>query len=493
MRPLLDYSITIETLVRLLSASSELDPSLTFTGITSSDKNVEPGDLFLAYPGKNSHGAQFARTAIANGALAILTDSEGAKIAKGLPIIVVENIRSAGALVSAHLYKNPMKEMVSIGITGTNGKTTVSTLLYQLFQASGRESGLIGTVETRIGTDVIASTRTTPEADYLQALSAAMSERHLRHLVMEVSSHALVAKRMHGAHFAIAGFTNLSQDHLDFHPDMELYFLAKASLFSLEYADLALINIDDNYGRRLFENSKIPAVSVARDNPKATWHFVSRTSTAHGFDFTIRGAGGILIESATALRGNFNLDNLLLVVAIATECGLDPLDIAALLPGLTGAPGRMESVEAGQNFKAIVDYAHTPDAVANVLSAAREFTTGKLISVLGCGGDRDNTKRPIMGSALAAGSDIAIFTSDNPRNENPDHILTQMTSGITVSQPSRVISDRREAIAYALSQATEGDTVLILGKGHELGQEILGEKFDFDDRRVLKEEMGNLG
>lgn len=492
MRPLLEYSITVEKICRLLSAESAIDGECVVTGVTSNDADVLPGDLFLAYPGKTTHGAQFAQSAIAKGARAILTDAQGAQIAQGLPVIVVENVRTAGALVSAHLYRKPVQEMVSIAITGTNGKTTVSTLLHQLLQSAGRESGLIGTVETRIGRERFESVRTTPEADTLQSIAAAMAEQHVRHLVMEVSSHALVMNRMEGSHFAIAGFTNLTQDHLDFHGDMESYFMAKAKLFSLEFADQAFINIDDPYGLRIFNTCGIPATSISRRNTQATWHYTSIVSTGNGTNISIRGAGGILIETTTPLRGDFNLDNLLLAIAIATECGIDPLDCAALVPKLYGAPGRMELVDRGQSFSAFVDYAHTPDAVGNVLATARAFTEGKVIALLGCGGDRDASKRPLMGRALSEGASISIFTSDNPRSENPRHILTQMTSELAVNQPSAVIEDRAEAISYAVSLCGPGDTLLILGKGHEVGQEIAGKKIDFDDRIVLAQAIEAL-
>ena len=485
MRPILDHTISVEEISRLIGIKVDLDPSLLFSGATSNDRDVVEGDLFLAYPGDRTHGARFASSAISRGARAIVTDAEGSTIADGLPVIVVPHARTAGALISTSLYGKPMQEMVSIGITGTNGKTTVSTLLYQLFQEAGRESGLIGTVETRIGRDSVASARTTPEADALQALAATMSERHLRHLVMEVSSHAMVMQRMVGSHFAMVGFTNLSQDHLDFHSDMESYFKAKAGLFTLEYADQAFVNIDNDFGLRLFNECAIPATSLSRQSPKANWHFTSITPTATGTSFTARGVGGILIESSTPLRGNFNLENILLVLAIAIECGIDPLDCAVILPRLKGAPGRMESVDCGQDFTALVDYAHTPDAVRNVIASAKEFTSGKVIAVLGCGGDRDSSKRPLMGSALSEESGIAIFTSDNPRSEDPTKILDHMTHHLQIAEPSRVIADRREAITYAVSLCQSGDTLLLLGKGHENGQEINGQRIDFDDRLVL--------
>jgi len=485
MRPLLEHSISIQEISRLLGIETMLDSSLTFSGATSVDRDVIEGDLFLAYPGAKTHGARFAASAISRGARAIVTDEEGATIAEGLPVVVVPHARKAGALISATLYGRPMQDLVSIGITGTNGKTTVSTLLYQLFQEAGRESGLIGTVETRIGRDSIASARTTPEADSLHALVATMSERHLRHLVMEVSSHAMVMDRMVGSHFSIVGFTNLSQDHLDFHDDMENYFAAKAKLFTLEYADQAFINIDNDYGLRLFSECAIPATSIALRNPQASWHFTSITPTAHGTSFTARGVGGILIESSTPLHGQFNLENVLLVLAIATECGIDPLESATIISRIKGAPGRMESIQVGQNFTALIDYAHTPDAVRNVIQAAKDFTSGKVVALLGCGGDRDSSKRPLMGSALNEGADVAIFTSDNPRSEDPKKILGDMTSHLEIKNPSQIIIDRQDAIAYAVSLCQAGDTLLVLGKGHENGQEINGQKIDFDDRLIV--------
>ena len=487
IRPFNEYSYSLQQASDLLSAENKNFKELTFTGLTHIDSEVQPGDIFLAFPGAKSHGAHFISNAISRGAVAVLTDKAGAEKSHDLPTLIVNDVRAAGAALSAAFYRSPIRDMQSIGITGTNGKTTVTTLLYQLFSAVGRETGLIGTVETRIGAEALQSKRTTPEAADLQALAATMRERHMRHLVMEVSSHSLELKRMVGSHFAIAGFTNLTQDHLDFHRDMESYFTAKAKLFTYEYADLGFINIDDSYGERLFASGAIPMISLSRSNTAATWHYTEITATSSGSEFVIRGKDGVLIESKTSLRGGFNLDNLLLVIAIAYECGVDPLEIAALLPTLKGAPGRLESINIGQNFSAIVDYAHSPDAVSNVLSATREFTPGRIIGVLGCGGDRDSSKRPVMGKALIDGCDIAIMTSDNPRSEDPAAILQEMLGRHTLQEPSKIILDRSEAINYAVSLAEAGDTVIVLGKGHELGQEIKGTVVDFDDRIQLAE------
>jgi UDP-N-acetylmuramoyl-L-alanyl-D-glutamate--2,6-diaminopimelate ligase len=446
---------------------------------------VQLGDLFIAIPGAKRHGAEFATNAQKQGAVAVVTDAAGAKLINGIPVLIVKNPRLVAGRVAALFYGEPMRDLSGVAITGTNGKTTVSTLLYQIFEAAGRDCGLIGTVETRIGSEVIASKRTTPEATDLQALAAVMKERHMRHLVIEASSHAMTMHRLEGAHFAIAAFTNLTQDHLDFHGDMESYFLAKASLFNFSFADLACINIDDTYGARLATATELPVITVSRFDPQSVWHFIEIDSQSKRVQLKIRGTAGILIETSTSLRGGYNFDNLLMAIAIAVELGVDPIDIAVIVPNIIGAAGRLEEVAIGQDFTALVDYAHTPDAVSNVLASIREFTSGKVIAVLGCGGDRDPMKRPLMGKALSANADIAIFTSDNPRSENPDAILRAMTAGIDIAQPSQRISDRAEAIAYAVSLAGVGDTVAVLGKGHELGQEIKGKVLDFDDRVIL--------
>jgi len=489
MRPFSQSVLNLQKVAGAATALSELSEAelakIEITGVTHSDLDVEPGDLFIAIPGANRHGAEFAESAIRKGAVAVLTDEKGASLVKGVPVLVVNNPRQSAGVVAALFYNEPMRDLVSVGITGTNGKTTVTTLLYQIFEAADRDCGLIGTIETRIGKEAIESSRTTPEATDLQAMAATMRERHMRHLVMEVSSHAISLHRIQGSHFAFVGFTNLTQDHLDFHGDIESYFAAKSALFTYNYADQAVINIDDPYGAKLASATELPVISISRKNQSAIWHYTEIDSTGKQVHFKLRGSGGILIESSTQLRGGYNLDNLLMAIAIAVESGVDPIDIAASVPKLTGAAGRLEEVSVGQSFTALVDYAHTPDAVKNVLQSVREFTTGKVIAVLGCGGDRDSSKRPLMGQALVNGADIAIFTSDNPRSEDPQAILKQMVGVLKIAEPSSVIEDRKRAIEYAISLAKSGDTVAILGKGHELGQEIAGKKEPFDDRKVL--------
>jgi UDP-N-acetylmuramoyl-L-alanyl-D-glutamate--2,6-diaminopimelate ligase len=306
---------------------------------------------------------------------------------------------------------------------------------------------------------------------------------------MEVSSHAIALDRIRGSHFAAVAFTNLTQDHLDFHSSMEEYFQVKAALFTFEYADLGFINIDDPYGARLAEGTRIPIRTLSRSNLKADWTYAGATAHLRGNDVSIRGLGGVLIEGKLPLHGSYNLDNALMAVAIAFESGVDPVEIAAILPSLTGARGRLEAVDIGQDFAAFVDYAHSPDAVARVLEACRSMTQGRVIAVLGCGGDRDASKRPLMGQALATGSDIAVFTSDNPRTEDPLKILDQMVDGVIMSTSDRVIPDRKVAIEYAVSLASRGDVVVVLGKGHETGQEREGVITPFDDCLVLAQSI----
>jgi UDP-N-acetylmuramoyl-L-alanyl-D-glutamate--2,6-diaminopimelate ligase len=480
-RPIEEFKRTVESVAAIANATLTGDVATVVTGLTLSSKDVQEGDLFIALPGENAHGADFAADAIARGAVAVLTDLIGSTKIHGVPVIISENPRRAAGVISAWFYSEPMRDLYSVGVTGTNGKTTVTTLLHQIMSGAGRESGLIGTVETRIGSETLSSKRTTPESSDLQALSAVMRERHMRNLVMEVSSHAISLERIRGSHFAVVGFTNLSQDHLDFHKTMQDYFAAKSKLFTFEFADLAVINIDDSYGLKLAAKTELPVMSVSRHNQSATWHYVSIAHDYSGAHVAIRGSGGILIEGKVQLHGGYNYDNLLMAVAIANESGIDPIDIAAILPHLTGAAGRMESVRLGQNFTALVDYAHSPDAVARVLETAHEITDGRVIAVLGCGGDRDRSKRPLMGKALHDGADVAFFTSDNPRSEKPEEILIQMTLDLDIQEPSAVIQDRSLAIKTAVNQAQEGDLVVILGKGHEKGQEVDGKIEPFDD------------
>ena len=492
MRPINPHTKTVGDLARFLSLESE--SAISFSGLTSSTKNLESGDLFIAMPGFKTHGAQFIDEAIRKGAVAVLTDDKGAEIiGDKLPLLRTQEVRGVTGDVAAWFYGRPFSALSTIGITGTNGKTTTASLLFQLWQAQNRVVGMIGTVGITIDLDTYPGSFTTPEAPELQETVAAMRERCLTHLVMEVSSHALSEKRVRGAHFDIAAFTNLTQDHLDFHGTMESYFAAKALLFTQEYASEAIINIDDPWGEKLAAHTALPMTSLSREKRSADWHYTSIHRLASGgYDLSIRGIGGILIEGRTHLVGDHNLDNLLMAVAIGYASGLDPLAMGHDFAQLRGAPGRLESINLGQKFLALVDFAHTPDAVARALQAVREVTAGCVIAVLGCGGDRDPGKRPLMGAALVQGSDYAIFTSDNPRSEDPNVILREMVNGISEGENIAIEVNRRSAIALAVMQAMPGDTVVILGKGHEKGQEIHGVKEPFDDRIELAKAIEEL-
>jgi UDP-N-acetylmuramoyl-L-alanyl-D-glutamate--2,6-diaminopimelate ligase len=474
----------VSELTSALSNFSDLE-HITITGVSIDSHQIEAGDLFVAVAGAKVHGATYAGNAKLNGAVAVITDEVGAALISDLPVLVVADPRAMAGVVAAWLHNEPMRDTFSVGVTGTNGKTTVTTLLHQIAMAAGRQSGLVGTVETRIGDEIVEALRTTPEAPELQSLAAVMRERHMRNLFIEVSSHAVSLNRIGGSHFDIAAFTNLSQDHLDFHADMDSYFAAKAALFSYKYADTAYINIDSTWGKKLLEIQELPVVTVSRNTKSADWYFERIEIGARSTEIAIRGAGGVLIETTTKLVGDFNFDNLLLAIAISVASGIDPIDIAAITPSLSGAEGRLEKVDLGQTFTALVDYAHSPDSVKSVLETLRKSTTEKVIAVLGCGGDRDKSKRPLMGAALLAGSDVAIFTSDNPRSEDPAQIIKEMVSGLTLSATSSIEIDRKQAIEIAVAAAKPGDVVVILGKGHEPGQEIAGVKHNFDDRLVL--------
>ena len=495
IRPLEQTTRSVNDLERFLGAS-ESGSTVTFTGITTNSNDVLPGDLFVAAPGAtptSRHGSEFNEAAISRGAVAILCDHPIQT--SEVPVILHPALTMMIGEVASWFYGSPSRAMACVGITGTNGKTTTATLLKQLWESDGRTTGLMGTLGVDIAGEFHPGTHTTPTATEVQSITATMLERHVRNLVMEVSSHALELGRVSGMRYAIAGFTNLSQDHLDFHGDMESYFQAKAKLFTSQYSDLGIINIDDAYGAQLFASATIPMVSVSRRDRKAHW-FYERIETEHqGFRVAIRGESGILIEGFLPLLGEHNLDNALMAIAIAVLQGVDPLVIAAALPQLKSVAGRLELVKVGQDFQALVDFAHSPDAVVRILKTLRTAAharSGRLIAVLGCGGDRDRTKRPLMGKALIDGADVAIFTSDNPRSEDPQSILDEMTIGLELNEESAIESDRRMAIALAVATAGSLDTVVVLGKGHETGQEIAGVKHPFDDRVELAQAIEAL-
>jgi len=491
--PIKGFRKSLIELARFLGVEKEL-VDMEFTGVSVDSKVVKPGDLFIALPGAKVHGATFVSEAITRGALAIVTDFEGARLIRAqVPVLVVSNPRSWAGPIASWFFDNPFSALEAIGITGTNGKTTTASLVEQIWRLDGRTTGFIGTIGISIAEEEYGATFTTPEGPDLQAIAATMREQHVRNLVMEVSSHSLSMQRVSGARYVAVGFTNLTQDHLDFHGDMESYFLAKARLFRPEFADRAVINIDDSHGARLFKEAAIPVKSLSRSNMKADWYYQSFEPVRNGvgYEVAIRGPGGILIEGRLRLLGLHNLDNALLAIALAVESGVDPIALAYYMQNLSAPIGRLEPVSVGQKFLALVDYAHTPDAVERALATARSMTPGRVIAVLGCGGDRDKAKRPIMGEALRSGADFAIFTSDNPRSEDPFQILAEMV-GNQERENEVIEPDRRVAIALAVLEAESTDCVIVLGKGHERGQDIRGIKYPFDDRIELARAIEEL-
>ena len=452
------------------------------TGVSINAAEVKSGDLFIALPGAKTHGMNFIDQAISNGAIAVLSDR---KLDCSIPVFIDQTPRNLVGPISNWLYSKPFSKLVAVGVTGTNGKTTTTNLVKQFWDLNGINSGLIGTLGVEIGSEKIAGVRTTPEADELQALAAVMVERGSTHLAMEVSSIAIDQSRVSGAEYKVVAFSNLTQDHLDYHKSMEQYFNAKAKLFTSEYAQAAVINIDDSYGKRLYEISKITNKTVSRKDANADWHFSKIESLNDGYNVEISDKNGELISGNFNLIGEHNLDNLLLAIASVSICGLTNAQISNSLSKLKSVPGRLEIISGGQSFSAVVDYAHTPDAVSRVLKSARSFTSGRVIGVLGCGGDRDKSKRAPMGQALFAGSDLAIFTSDNPRNEKTEDILKEMTDGIDLTEKGFILGDRKDAIDFAVKMAKPGDCIMLMGKGHESGQEVNGVITPFDDRIEL--------
>ncbi|MFG2331157.1 UDP-N-acetylmuramoyl-L-alanyl-D-glutamate--2,6-diaminopimelate ligase [Streptomyces sp. NPDC048604] len=482
------------------------------TGITHDSRAVRPGDVYAALPGARLHGADFAAQAAGLGAVAILTDPSGAEraAATGLPVLAVGDPRGRMGELAAEIYGRPGDGLLQLGITGTSGKTTTAYLVEGGLRAAlstkggggrregglraaGRRTGLIGTVEMRIGDERIKSERTTPEATDLQALFAVMRERGVEAVAMEVSSHALVLGRVDGCVFDVAVFNNLSPEHMEFHSDMEDYFRAKAQLFTPKRSKQGVVNLDDAYGRRLVQEAGVPLVTFsAAGDPAADWRAEDVVLGAADSTFTAVGPKGERITATAPLPGPFNVANTLAAIVTLAVAGLDPQTAADGVAAVPGVPGRLERVDAGQPYLAVVDYAHKTDAVESVLRSLREVTEGRLHVVIGCGGDRDATKRGPMGAAAARLADTAVLTSDNPRSEDPLAILLAMlagAAGVPAGERGDVLvePDRAAAIAAAVARAEPGDTVLVAGKGHEQGQDVAGVIRPFDDREVLRD------
>jgi UDP-N-acetylmuramoyl-L-alanyl-D-glutamate--2,6-diaminopimelate ligase len=464
-------------------------PPVEITGLAYDNRTVEEGTLFFCVPGFSRDGHDFAPDAIERGAAALVV---ARPLGLGVPEVLVEDVRSAMAVAAARFHGDPTASLPVIGITGTNGKTTTAFLVRSLVEAAGRPCGLLGTVKSVIGGVEHAVVRTTPEAIDLQRTFAEMLAAGDRACAMEISSHALELRRADGIHVTAAVFTNLTQDHLDFHPDMEAYFQAKRLLFASPLTRARIANADDAYGRRLAEEFPDTVTFGVGDGRSADYRAVDVRQSFTGTSFTaVTPDGEFAVQ--VGLPGRFNVLNALGAWAAARTLGVPAETIVAALPGTGRVPGRFEPVDEGQPYAVLVDYSHTPDSLENALRAARELAEHRVIAVFGAGGDRDRGKRPLMGAIAAREADIAIVTSDNPRSEDPDAIIAEILSGIDDRGVVEVDADRRAAIRRAVELAEAGDVLVIAGKGHEQGQEFAGgRKEPFDDVAVAREALAGV-
>lgn len=457
------------------------DPELDVTGISYDSRTTAPGELFAAIPGLSADGHRFIPTAAARGAAAVLCERapEGE-----LPYVRVASARQAIALASANWFGRPAEKMTMIGITGTNGKTTSTYLLKHILeQTLGAKVGLVGTIQNLIGDEALPTERTTPESYELQGLFAQMAAAGCTHAVMEVSSHALTLDRVAGVHFAVGLFTNLTEDHLDFHKDMEDYCDAKAKLFRM--CDTGCVNADDPWTPRLVQNA---ACRLMTYSARADADLVAQNIALHsdGVSFEAR-SHGERAQIHLNIPGSFTVYNALGVIQTAQALGLPLPQIAEALSTAQGVKGRAEVVPTpGKAYTVLIDYSHTPDSLENILKTVRGFCRGKIFAVFGCGGDRDPFKRPVMGEIASRLADVAIVTSDNPRTEDPNEIIRQIVAGMGAAQtPPTVIENRPKAIEWAMDHAQPGDVIVLCGKGHETYQEIGHEKIHLDEREVV--------
>ena len=458
---------------------------VTVSGVAYRSDKVRPGDVFFCVSGFAHDGHDFAADAVERGAAALVVERE--LVGVDTPQFLVANTRAALAIASANFEGDPSRLVDVVGITGTNGKTTTVYLLDAILRAAGRTTGLIGTVETRVAGERMASSRTTPESSDLQHLLAEMRDAGVSAASMEVSSHAIDLHRVDAVRFAAVAFTNLTQDHLDYHHTLEEYASVKRRLFTDFSARARIVNIDDPYGADLA--AAIPGVITAGRDAAAMVRAVAEDSSASGTRFTlVTPAGSASVD--LPLAGAYNVSNALVAAGCALGIGIDLATVVAGLDAAPQVPGRFERVDVGQRFSVIVDYSHTPDSLEKALLAVKAVTIGRVIVVFGCGGDRDPAKRPLMGAAAARNADITIITSDNPRSEDPVGIILQVEDGLRDSAGRHEVEvDRRHAIARAVELAEPGDTVLIAGKGHEDYQIFADQTIHFDDREVAREEI----
>lgn len=474
----------VEVLANLGAHPAAEVPS-TVSGAAMDSRRVQPGDIYIAVPGAHHHGATFASDAARLGAACVLTDDVGAELAaaSGLPVITVANPRTVAGDVAARAFGQPADALTMVGITGTNGKTTMSFLLESIFARAGRVTGVIGTTGHHAAGRRIPSERTTPEAVEVHALLGYMRELGVDTVVMEVSSHAMSFGRVNGITFDVAVFTNLTQDHLDFHGTMTDYYAAKRRLF--DRCDTAVVCIDDEWGR-LLAADLAHAVTYSLANPVADWYAAGSQPAGAGSRFDLHGAPDRVTVAEVGLPGDFNIANAVGAIATADVLGVSWTEAAIGVAACVGVPGRMQPVANDRGLRAFVDYAHTPDAVARAVSAV----TGPTVVVLGCGGDRDTDKRPLMGEVAARLAQFVVITDDNPRSEDPARIRAAVTKGAMSVPPSQrahvvEVPDRRAAIDTAVALAPPGAAVLVLGKGHEQGQQVGSTTLPFDDATEL--------
>jgi UDP-N-acetylmuramyl-tripeptide synthetase len=471
---------------RLEGAETTADASIEVTHVTHDSRAARAGSLFVAIRGLVTDGNRFVASARQKGAVAVVSE---APAEPGVPWIRVPDARVALAVLSAAVLGDPASGLQLVGVTGTNGKTTTSYLIEGALTAAGHRVGLVGTVEYRIAGRALEASRTTPESSDLQALFRQMADEGCTHAVLEVSSHSLALKRVHGCFFRVAVFTNLTRDHLDFHGDMDGYFAAKRALFDtlLHVDGHAIVNLDDDRAAEVIRASRGHVWTFSLQQ-RADLRAREVTLSLEGTRFVADTPVGS-IAVASPLIGRFNVRNLLAALGAALALGVPPETAVRGLESVSGVPGRLEPVRAGQDFTVVVDYAHTDDALKNVLETVRDLRPRRVITVFGAGGDRDRTKRPLMGAVAARLSDVVVVTSDNPRSEPPESIIEEIERGMNgrgASERHRVV-DRREAIARALSIARPGDAVVIAGKGHEPYQVLRDRTIPFDDRRVARE------
>ncbi len=447
------------------------------SGVSYDTRSLKPGEVYVALRGYKTDGHLYIEEALAKGAAAVVAEA-------GEDVLLVEDSRAALAALSANWFGHPARELTLVGVTGTNGKTTVTSLLWTILtQSLGAKVGLLGTNRVLVGEEEFPAQRTTPESCDLQQWLRKMADAGCTHVVMEVSSHALCLHRVDGVDFAVGAFTNLTQDHLDFHKTMEAYREAKERLFA--QCKTAVLNADDETGRYYRERVSCPVFTFAQDSPGADLTAQDLRLFPDRVEFTARGWGES-VPVTLGIPGGFTVSNALCALACAHALDIPLSEGAKALAGASGVKGRMEIVPTSAPGTVVIDYAHTPDALENVLKALRGFTKGRLICLFGCGGDRDVGKRPIMGAVCAQLADVCVVTSDNPRSERPEAIIDGILSGMARYDTVRLVEpDRERAIALALSLLKEGDVLLLAGKGHETYQEVSGEKRHMDEREIV--------